>query len=185
MFPHQGNVANCMETCRCRSFGLRFSINPRLLSPLSAYICLNAPLYPFPSSIYLPPSVIRPLIPASALLHSSSTLHTVSLIYLSSPFLKVITRTDCFGRLKQRPTEKGDEVCHICQPSALSNARACMQMQARTFIDTDTSACYTRAFSTCANTHECLRLPRTCSPGATQLLSHTCTCLSPFLCTPM
>lgn len=95
-----------VQDCRFGSLCLKFSVIPHVLSPLSAYISLNAPLYPIPSSIYLPASVIHPLISALALLYSNSTLLTVSLIYLSSPFLKVITHTACFARLKQRPTER-------------------------------------------------------------------------------
>lgn len=144
--------------------------------------------YPFPSSIYLPPSVIRPLISALALLYSNSTLHTVSLIYLSSPFLKVITSTGCFGRLKQRPKKKGRWGVSYLPSFHLikrTHVHARRRRCARILIRTPMHAACTRLlahFLPAQMTHKRLTLPRrllglTLSRRAgsgVRILSHTC-----------
>lgn len=144
--------------------------------------------YPFPSSIYLPPSVIRPLISALSLLYSNSTLHTVSLIYLSSPFLKVITCTGCFGRLKQRPKKKGRwgvsylPAFHLIKRTHV-HARRCRRV--RILMQTPMHAACTHLlahFLPAQMTHKRLTLPRrllglTLSRRAgsgVRILSHTC-----------
>ena len=124
--------------------GLVFSVILHVPFPLSAYISLNAPLYPIPSSIYLPPSVIRPLISALAPLYCNSTLLTVSLIYLSSPFSKGHYTHSLFCQIKIEACGKEDEVCHMCQPPTLSNAQHThiwMQMRAHTHTHTHTQGC--------------------------------------------
>lgn len=148
-------------------FGLIFSVILHVLFPLSAYISLNAPLYPIPSSIYLPPSVIRPLISALAPLYCNSMLLTVSLIYLSSPFSKGHYTHSLFCQIKIEAYGKEDEVCHMCQPPTLSNAQHThmwMQMHTRTHThtDVDANAC-SHKLPKSAKTHRHLYAFHTCA----------------------